>query len=163
MKIHMLGSTRLCSLVTETGRHHLGGLLPCSSWRVCFLKKTSAFSFLVGAMSIIALCLSPAGGSILVLGVCPAAERCCLLGAFTRLVPQLLWLLPGVPLRLLALVTSGAYVCRAHRTVTNRERLLEQLPSQGHSQRQQSQEAQSRPIYHHSLRSKLLIKHMSGG
>lgn len=44
----------------------------------------------------------------------------------------------GTPLYYLALVASGAYGHGSHGTVTNRERLLKQLPPTGHSKRQQT-------------------------
>lgn len=61
----------------------MGSCLALARGFAFFFLNLRAFSFLVGAMSIISLCLSPAGGSILVLAICPAAERYCLLeGSF---------------------------------------------------------------------------------
>lgn len=41
--------------------------------------------------------------------------------------------LPGDTLSCLALVTSRTHACGSHKAITNRERVLNQLPSPGHS------------------------------
>lgn len=76
----------------------------------------------------------------------------------------------GTPLYHVVLVASGAYTHESHRRVTNRKRVLKQLPSPGPTKRQQTTGAQSFHeggllVNHHDcgLRGRLLIKHPSWG